>query len=198
MDNIKVLEEIGLKRVCEETHIEQKYLKYMVDCDFDKLDHINTQGFIKILSREYKLDLSEWTEEFEEYWIENRQDKEDDGLFIVVDDKKSSKKFLFFLLSVILIATASVLFSIFQNKIDISNYVSSDEVVYEQTTLVKEAQQSLDEANNSLEEKIITSEVTYEEENATTEEIVIVDENISQDIVVEKEETNDTLEERKT
>lgn len=193
MDNIKVLEEIGLKRVCDETHIEQKYLKFMVDCDFDKLDHINTLGFVKILSREYKLDLSAWTEAFEEYWVENRQEKEDSGLFIVVDDKKKSKKLLSFVLLVLIGVTLSLLFSVFQEKIDISNYMSNDETTYEQTTIVEETQNSLNEINSSLEEDE-TKEIMFDETNSS-EEIVIVDENTTEEIFEEDNATKEIAEE---
>ena len=119
MDDIKVLKEIGLKKVSNETHIEQKYLQYMVNCDFDKLDYVNTLGFIKILSREYNVDLSEFREAFEEYWNENRRSDEDEGLFIVVEDSsKGTKKFLIFILVIVFVATIGMLFSIFKDKID--------------------------------------------------------------------------------
>lgn len=184
MDNIKVLEEIGLKRVCEETHIEQKYLKFMVNCDFDKLDHINTLGFVKILSREYKLDLSVWTEAFEEYWVENRQEKEDGGLFIVVDDQKKSKKLLILILIILLGVTFSVLFSLFQEKIDISNYMSSDETTYEQTNIVQEAQESLDEVNSSLDDNK-PLETTFDETNSS-EVVASIDVNNTEEIIEEE------------
>jgi|LGOV01.1.fsa_nt_gb hypothetical protein len=200
MDKIKVLEEIGLKRVCDETHIEQKYLKYMVDNDYDKLDHINTLGFVKILSREYKIDLSAWTEAFEEYWIQNRKDKENDGLFIVVNDEKKSKKLLIFIVLVLLGTTLSIIFSLFQEKIDISNYVNSDESSYENTTVIQEAQESLDEVNSSLDQSEL-QETMFNETNSS-EEIVSVEENITEEIVqevsIEKETTQELIEEKKT
>ena len=200
MDKIKVLEEIGLKRVCDETHIEQKYLKYMVDNDYDKLDHINTLGFVKILSREYKIDLSAWTEAFEEYWIQNRKDKENDGLFIVVNDEKKSKKLLIFIVLVLLGTTLSIIFSLFQEKIDISNYVNSDESSYENTTVIQEAQESLDEVNSSSDQSEL-QETMFNETNSS-EEIVSVEENITEEIVqevsIEKETTQELIEEKKT
>jgi len=70
MSDIRVLEEIGLQEVSKQTHIEVKTLQYMLDKEFDKLGRISTIGFIKIISREYHLDLSEWQEEFEAYWEE--------------------------------------------------------------------------------------------------------------------------------
>jgi hypothetical protein len=57
MDNdIRVLEKIGLQEVCKRTHIEVKQLEYMINNQYEKLNKINTLGFVKILSREYKLD----------------------------------------------------------------------------------------------------------------------------------------------
>ncbi len=192
MDNIKVLEEIGLKKVCDETHIEQKYLEYMVNNNYDKLDHINTLGFVKILSREYKIDLSAWLEAFEEYWVENRQDEENDGLFIVVEDKKSSKKLLIFILIVLVGVTFSMFFSLFQDKIDFSNYMNNDEPAYEQTTIVQEVKESLDEINSSLEES------TIKENNITDE--VVEDTNLSNSVAEQSKlkqnivKTNETIE----
>ncbi|HIP30710.1 MAG TPA: hypothetical protein EYG83_07855 [Sulfurospirillum arcachonense] len=200
MDKIKVLEEIGLKRVCDETHIEQKYLKFMVDNDYDKLNHINTLGFVKILSREYKIDLSAWTEAFEEYWIQNHKDKEDNGLFIVVNDEKKSKKLLVFIVIVLLGATLSILFSLFQEKIDISNYVNNSESSYENTTVIQEAQQSLDEVNSSLEQS--EPQVTMFDDTNSSEEAVSVEETITEEIadevIVEEVTTEELIEEKKT
>ena len=70
MNDIQVLKEIGLPEVSKRTHIEIKTLQYMLDKEFDKLGRINTLGFLKIISREYHLDLSGWQEEFEAYWDE--------------------------------------------------------------------------------------------------------------------------------
>jgi hypothetical protein len=188
MDNIKILEEIGLKKVCDETHIEQKYLQYMVNNDYDKLDHINTLGFVKILSREYKIDLSAWLEAFEEYWIQNRQDKEDGGLFIVVEDKKSSKKLLIFILIVLVGVTFSMLFSLFQDKIDFLNYMNNDEATYEQTAIVQEVKESLDEINSSLQNSKLN------ENNITVADIVVEDINISNSVEEDSKLKRDLLE----
>ena len=187
MDKIKVLEEIGLKRVSDETHIEQKYLKFMVDNDYDKLDYINTLGFVRILSREYKIDLSAWTEAFEEYWIQNRKDKEDNGLFIVVNDEKKSKRFLAFMVIILLGVTLSILFSLFQEKIGIPNYVNNNESSYENTTVIEEVQQSLVEVNSSLKQSELQETVL--DETNSSEETVSIDETNSSEKIVSTDET---------
>ena len=182
MDKIKILEDIGLKKVSDETHIEQKYIKYMVDFNFEKLNRINTLGFVKILSRAYKLDLDAWSEAFEEYWVENHTNDEDRGLFIVIDEKKQSKKLLIFILLVILIATFSMLFSLFQDKIDLNSYINQDDTSFEQPSIVEDTQKTLDEINSSV---IVDKNIVEEE--------VVEDINQSEAIEVAKEiETNTT------
>lgn len=74
--DIKILEKIGLQEVCRKTHIEVKQLEYMINNQFDKLNKINTLGFVKILSREYKLDLSDWLEGFYDYWADHKAEEE--------------------------------------------------------------------------------------------------------------------------
>jgi len=169
MDNIKVLEEIGLKRVSDETHIEQKYIKYIIDGDFEKLNRTNALGFIKILSQTYKLDLSDWSEAFEEYWVDNHKDDEEKGLFIVVDDKSSSKKLLVFILLVILIATLGMLFSLFQDKINLDDYINKDKTSFEQSSIVEDTQKTLDEINNSMVSEEVASENKVQEDTNKTQ-----------------------------
>jgi len=77
MRDMTTLEEIGLQEVSRKTHIEMKTLQYMVNKEFDKLSRVNTLGFLKILSREFHLDVQEWQREFEAYWKETKE--EDDS-----------------------------------------------------------------------------------------------------------------------
>jgi cytoskeletal protein RodZ len=204
MDDIKVLKEIGLKKVSNETHIEQKYLQYMVNCDFDKLDYVNTLGFIKILSREYNVDLSEFREAFEEYWNENRRSDEDEGLFIVVENSsKGTKKFLIFILVIVLVATIGMLFSIFKDKIDFTTdgSVAKEIAIEPQNEITKNAQDTLEKAmeiNNTQEDIIVSKEdnetsdtikQTDDLQNEKTEDSSILNsnENLTEEkVVIEK------------
>lgn len=195
MDNIKVLEEIGLKKVCDDTHIEQKYLKYMIDRNFDKLNHTNTLGFIKILSREYNLDLSEWCEEFEEYWEQSRKPSESDGFFIVLDKERKERKPL--ALIVVIVALLGVSFLYFQGRVDVSNYMSNNEIRHEQIAIVQKAQEALDEVNSSLEES--TQETLVEDLNSTIaeDEVPIISVGTEEESIVTKKQDTEKIVEQK-
>lgn len=168
MDSIKVLEEIGLQKVSKETHIELKYLRYMIDGDFDKLNRINTLGFIKILSREYNVDLSSWVSSFEEYWAQNRVNPEEDQkLFVVAPSQGGSKKVVVFLLILILVG-AGVFYTFFSDDKVVSVYTPS--INYSQSEVVKEAQEEI----NKIEESQASEQqqINPEELNSTaTEEL---------------------------
>lgn len=198
MDNIKILEEIGLKKISDETHIEQKYLKYMVDCDFEKLNRINTLGFVKILSRAYSVDLTSWTEAFEEYWSETHKDDEDKRLFMIVDDKpKSSKLFIFVFLFIVIVA-AAFFFVVLQEKIDLDDYINQEETNFEQSKIVEDTQKTLDEINSSIVKSEALAEEVIEDVNDTEILEIVNEDNVTNIEVVEetvKEEDVDEVEE---
>jgi hypothetical protein len=196
MDSIEVLEEIGLQKVSQDTHIEQKYLKYMINKDFDKLNRINTLGFIKILSREYNVDLSEWVGEFEEYWAQNRLNpEEDDKLFIVASSNEKSRKFFISFVLIIFLAIAGISYTLFtkQNIINVQESV----VQYDKTPLVQETQEEMQKYEEENETK-------FEQEPAvidtnSTEQILFNDENAStmqdsKEITKIKDENTTTVE----
>ncbi|EAH4917944.1 hypothetical protein LOI82_001314 [Campylobacter coli] len=71
MLNWKKIEDLNLKEVAARTKIELKFLEALVKKDFATLNRFNVRGFVKILSREYELDFTDFNEEFETYLNEN-------------------------------------------------------------------------------------------------------------------------------
>ncbi len=172
--DIKALEKIGLHEVCKKTHIEVKQLEYMINAEYGKLNKINTLGFVKILSREYKIDFSQWLEGFDHYWQEHKSDEDirKDKIFVrAKSDKKSGKGvWIFLLLS--MIAGAVVFLSYVQEEIDVSalwDKAKSETIGsgFQNTPVVQEAANSM---GIKVEEKIT---VEANSSNTTTEVIVV-------------------------
>ncbi|MDR2099366.1 MAG: hypothetical protein LBP40_00890 [Campylobacteraceae bacterium] len=92
MDSIKALEKIGLREVSRKTYIELSYLKLMADRDFAKLHRIKTLGFVKIIKREYGIDMSDWVAEFETYLQENEKKTKEKRENSALDTEKWYKK----------------------------------------------------------------------------------------------------------
>ncbi|EAJ4276139.1 helix-turn-helix domain-containing protein [Campylobacter coli] len=71
MLNWKKIEDLNLKEVAARTKIELEFLEALVKKDFATLNRFNVRGFVKILSRKYELDFTDFNEEFETYLNEN-------------------------------------------------------------------------------------------------------------------------------
>ncbi|EAJ1654438.1 helix-turn-helix domain-containing protein [Campylobacter coli] len=71
MLNWKKIEDLNLKEVAARTKIELEFLEALVKKDFATLNRFNVRGFVKILSREYELNFTDFNEEFETYLNEN-------------------------------------------------------------------------------------------------------------------------------
>lgn len=159
MNDISMLEELGLQEVSRKTHIEVKYLQWMLEKKFDKLNRINTLGFVKILSREYPLDLSAWVEEFETYWTENRQEPSSvERMYISSSHNSSSRRWPWMLILLLLAAASAGWYFDAQKYFDLSMGQESEQNVshlYTTTPVVEEARENLE--TMVLEENMTTT-----------------------------------------
>jgi len=192
MDNdIRVLEKIGLQEVCKRTHIEVKQLEYMINNQYDKLNKINTLGFVKILSREYKLDLTDWLEGFYDYWAAHKAEDEShkEKIFIHVKSDRPYKKGAWIFLVLVFISGIFGLISIFKIEInfDIMNLLDKTKIETNQTSALQ-GTPVIQETANSLGVKVEERVVETNSSNSTVEAIVVsIDENLTR-----KTESNDT------
>lgn len=193
MDNdIRVLEKIGLQEVCKKTHIEVKQLEYMINNQYEKLNKINTLGFVKILSREYKLDLTDWLEGFYDYWADHKteDDSHKEKIFIRAKSDRSSKKGAWLFLLIFLIAGLFGVFSIFKGEINsdmIMSLLDKSKVEANQTSAFQSAP-VVQEAATSLGVKVEERVVETNSSNSTVQAVVVsIDENLSR-----KVEANDS------
>ena len=102
----EILEENTIKSISQKTKISEDNLENLLAANFDALKKIKTLGFISILEREYKADLSALREEALAYYS---QEKDEHGFTVVypVDEEKRGKSKLFLFLILVLLAYAS-------------------------------------------------------------------------------------------
>lgn len=189
--DIRVLEKVGLQEVCKRTHIEVKQLEYMINNQYDKLNQVNTLGFVKILSREFKLDLTDWLEGFYDYWAEHsvEEDSHKDRIFIRAKSDRASKKGAWLFLFIFLIAGIFGVVSIFKGEINIDLMALLDKAKIEtnQTSAFQSAP-IVQEAATSLGVKVEERVVETNSSNSTVQAVVVsIDENLAR-----KAEGNDS------
>jgi len=170
MDDIKVLEEIGLKEISQKTHIEVKYLKSLANSDFENLSKVTALGFIKIISREYKLDLSDWVDEANRYWDSVEKSEEKTKIFIVEKPKIFLKFVLSFLFFIVLIAILYGAYMFLNHKLNFFDkplLKNDTNYTYEQTPVVNQARENLNISEASLNSSVETIDKNLSEQNIT-------------------------------
>jgi cytoskeletal protein RodZ len=99
----EILEENSIESISQRTNISETNLNTLAAGDFDKLKRVKTLGFISIIEREFKADLSHLREQALEYY-ENNSVKESVTIGLPLPEEKKGISAWFKLLMLILIA----------------------------------------------------------------------------------------------
>ncbi len=203
MDDFKVLEDIGLKEVSNKTHIEVKYLEFMVNSQYEKLNRASTVGFVKILTREYKLDLTDWLNEAEKFWSANKKETNEAKIFIIQKKREFPKYFLAVVSFVVLVLILYGAYVFLSKKLDFfeNPLVKTDtNYTYTQTPVVSKAKESLEENSSLVDENdtLVSEENQSNTVESTKEEVLDeINSSIASTQKIE-EESNATIEKNTT
>ena len=78
MEDIEKLKNIGAREISKHTHIALNKIQNILECNYKDLkDSATTNGLLRILEREYQVDLKQWQEEYASFW-ENYDNKADE------------------------------------------------------------------------------------------------------------------------
>ncbi len=67
--NLQILKEVGVAEICKTTKIASKNIHSILEKHYESLSRVHARGFIQILEREYKIDLSAWMKEFDKVCV---------------------------------------------------------------------------------------------------------------------------------
>ncbi|GAA7123751.1 sialidase [Helicobacter pylori] len=67
--NLQILKEVGVAEICKATRIASKNIHSILEKRYESLSRVHARGFIQILEREYKMDLSAWVKEFDKVCV---------------------------------------------------------------------------------------------------------------------------------
>jgi hypothetical protein len=185
--SIERLEDIGLREVSRRTYIELSYLKLMANKEFSRLQPVKTLGFIRIIRREYGINMDDWLKEFEEYCKTNDQGKSknkktDDVLESRKNVNQNKKTYVF--LAILFL----VIFTLFA-------YNFTKGRGYIKSTIINSNISYYDESENKTDENIEQPEIqniiddtdkfSNENDSAAAEQPVLVTNDVAPKPIVE-------------
>jgi len=171
-----ILEENSIHAISSKTKIPEENLEYLIASEFDALTKVKTLGFISILEREYKADLSALRASAEEYYGQSVESH----LFPIgqpiIDDHKSKPTILILFILILLGVSSWYFLTQFDKKnlnelipfIDeesIENFIGNKEVLIDENVTLRSDHLKIDEKSVAQ----VLSPETSESKNITEE-----------------------------
>ncbi len=177
----EILEENSIKGISKRTNISEDNIEALLAKDFNKLKKVKTLGFISIIEREYKADLSDLREESLAHYLDvNGEESISLGLPIMEEKKGTSKLFIILVLG--LLGYASWYFFTQFDQKQLSDLLPFIEDNNDQAVILKEASNN---ENLSIENAIIPIK-----KNRVPVQKIVVEEKIETEIAQTIEENN--------
>jgi len=133
----EILEENSVKAIHKRTNISDDNIEALLAGDFDTLKKVKALGFISIIEREYKADLSSLREQALSHYAEYN-DVESIALGFPVMEEKKGKSKLFLLLVLLLLGYASWYFFTQFDKKQLSDLLPFSEEKISEMIMPKE------------------------------------------------------------
>jgi len=168
MNVYEFFEQHSIEEINKKTKISPISLRFIKNKEFEKLPRVKFIGFIRLIEKEYKVDLSELIEEYNEYSNQKVTDKKQE-----TTKEKKQKNYLWLLLLFLFVLSAYLYFKFIyqQNKtVNINNNVSFE------SNIIKNEINSSNETNNQLNVKNISSKP---EINETKKNLLVREKNIT-------------------
>ena len=143
---LKKLEKIGVREISKATHIQEELVGAILEKDFEKLLDCNTAGFVKILERDYGVDLSDWLEEFNKIKSETKTTKTTIDRQIAKSNLQNNKKtnWKIWILFALILAGFIVYFQFYDLiKKPIDEFFHDKKVDYSNTPTINKAEETL-------------------------------------------------------
>jgi cytoskeletal protein RodZ len=138
----EIFEENSVKAISKRTNISEENLEALLAGDFDALKKVKTLGFISIIEREYKADLSTLKEQALSHYIENSDEEESVTLGLPIMEEKKGKSKLFLLFVLMLLGYASWYFFTQFDKKQLNELLPFSEEKISQVLMPKEVNDS--------------------------------------------------------
>ena len=196
MDELDFFEKEDLKEVARKTLIDIKYLKKFKDKDFENISKTKGLGFLKIIEREYRVDLSYERDNFLNY-IKTVKKSDKEEYFIAPPPKNSNRFAKFLAISILIMIALGVSYLIYIN----TNIFKTDNNPYKTNQIVSEAKKiakiKIDVNDSNISEENITMKNLKNDNNSSNIEnvnMIVTEQNQSQETIYEsnnpKKESN--------
>jgi hypothetical protein len=101
-ESLKILKDIGAQQIHKDTHIAKEHVQAIIHGSYDDLNNIQFLGFVSILEREYKVDLSELKNKAKEHFDEIASKSAEDPHVFVTPEREQNNATVYVALGIVI------------------------------------------------------------------------------------------------
>ncbi|WP_200762732.1 hypothetical protein [Nitrosophilus alvini] len=153
-NDLEKLKKIGIEEIHKRTYIAHRHIESLLEGDFSKFDKVQALGFVKIIEREFDVDLNELRNDIKSRFSEGADEVKSRKVLEKKEKLSANKKPTFpFIAAVLIVLLAASVFLFYQN--DVSDSVESKKT--EEEILLQKSEEISDKkefSEKSLQEMI--------------------------------------------
>lgn len=176
MSDFEKLKKIDIEEIHKKTYISRKNIKALLNRDFSQFDRLKAVGFVKIIEREFDLDLSDLKEDVDKYF--NKKDDEPTVKNEEIEKEKNKESKTLLIIGVLAILAVAIF------------------VYFQKSSKPKNIKKEIINANKTIKEKNSIVSINEENESNKTKEQPLLDikkedQNISLNLDANKTDVKD-------
>jgi len=155
---IRQLENIGVQKIHEQTHISKLHVQALLHDSFEGMTKIQFLGFISILERDYGIELEDLRAKGLEFFQDSTIDENKSGIFVLPKKKKSYTKIYITVVVIVFVAVA-----VYMNLLSLNGVANTKQVI--DNSVIDDAKESIiiAQEREDLNSSIVDINVTLKE-----------------------------------
>ena len=156
-EELEELRKIGVEKIHEQTHIPLQNVQALLDGSYESFTRVHFLGFVSILEREYKLELTEMKKAGVAHFTSGNE-SEENGVFVVT---KEAPKKTYLLIIALILFTVGIAYQIFvvnkEESVKIVDNIKIEKVKQSIAPLVESETKSPPIVENNITEKVVVT-----------------------------------------
>lgn len=148
-DKLQKLQDIGAQKIHEDTHIPIEHVQALIHESFEGFSKLQFIGFVSILEREYKEDLSELKQNGLTYYGNNEPVKKKGSLFVLPKRAKNYTPIYITILFAVFLLGAFITFNISNKSDEMQTDFVENPIIEDAKKTITLEQEEFNETNSS-------------------------------------------------
>lgn len=195
-EDLEKLRAIGVQKIHEKTHIARKFVQDLLDENYSSMNFVQYNGFLSILEKEYKLDLSAMKQKAKSYYNAQKPSSKKERAIkeVTKNRQKRDMRSFYGFIAIILFVFFAIYLADLSKQEEVVRVDNSAIESAKQAVIIKAIEQNRSSVLEDLNQSIIIDEnITQQYQEEKIEENITQSATVKEQIIEEVNQTKQPL-----